>query len=430
MKTNSLNLRQYAVMTGIALSGVGAIGTSTPASALTFTFNPATGTSQQAQDGFAAAGALWSAKLTNDVNVKIDINFATLGANILAQAGSQRNFYNYNNVYTALSNGKTSTDDNAAVASLSNNSFNVYLNRTTNNPNGSGSATPYLDANGDNNNTFINISNANAKALGLYNGAPAPIMTNILTATANGVIVGPNITTVAGTTTLLNQIVPQNSALTNVTSYPDPNRDASIAFSSDYTYTFDFNRSGNIAAGTFDFVGLAAHEIGHVLGFTSGVDILDGNAGRFTDAQLPYVNTLDLFRYSTDSKNAGGIDWTADTRDKYLSLDRGTTKIASFATGINFGDTQQASHWKDNLGIGVMDPTAAAGEELAISANDLRAFDVIGWNRASANRPTTEVPEPADFVGTFIFAAFAADLVLKRRKKLFSSTDKVNSKVA
>jgi hypothetical protein len=428
MKTNSLNLRQYAVMTGIALSGVGAIGTSTPASALTFTFNPAATTSQQAIDGFKAAGDLWSAKLNNNVNISIDIDFAKLGTNILAQAGSQRNFYNYNNVYTALSNGKTSTDDNAAVASLSNNSFNVFLNRTSNNPNGSGSATPYLDANGDANNTTINMSNANAKALGLIAGAPAPIMTNILTATANGIIVGPNITTVAGTTTLLNQIVPQQSAITTGLT---AGADASIAFSTDYTYSFDFNRNGNIAAGTFDFVGLAAHEIGHVLGFTSGVDILDGNSppsgGPYPDSAFEYVNTLDLFRYSDDSKNAGAIDWTADNRAKYFSLDRGATNIALLSNGVTFGDGRQASHWKDNLGIGIMDPTAGAGEKLAISENDLRAFDVIGWNRAGIN--ATAVPEPADFIGTFIFAAFTADLVLKRRKKLFESKDKETSEV-
>jgi hypothetical protein len=394
MKTNSSNLRQYAAIAGIALSGVGAIGTSTPVSALTFTFNAAKDTSQDAIAGFKAAGDLWSAQLTNNVNVNIDINFATLGTNILAQAGSVRNFYDYGNVYTALRNGQTSTDDNAAVASLSSSSFNVYLNRNTNNPNGSGSATPYLDANRDANNTIINMSNANAKALGLINGAPAGIMTNILTATANnGVLVGPNITTVAGTTTLINQIVPQNSATANATSYPDPNRDASIAFSTNYTYTFDFNRTGTIAAGTFDFVGLAAHEIGHVLGFTSGVDILEANAGRFTDAGLPYVNTLDLFRYSTESQKLGAIDWTADTRDKYFSLDGGINKVA-FATGLTYGDGQQASHWKDNLGLGVMDPTAAPGEKLAISENDLKAFDVIGWNRASIN--ATAVPEPAD----------------------------------
>ena len=143
-------------------------------------------------------------------------------------------------------------------------------------------------------------------------------------------------------------------------------------------------------------MGVATHEIGHALGFLSGVDQLDyfgnpKNGGPFNDNQLPFVNTLDLFRYSTDSKNLGAIDGTADTRDKYFSLDGGTNKIASFATGVDFGDGQQASHWKDNLGLGIMDPTFARGELGIIRENDLRAFDVIGYNRASIT--ATAVPE-------------------------------------
>ncbi len=418
-------------MTGIALSGIGAIGTITPVSALTFTFNPAATTSQAAKDGFAAAGALWSSKFDNNVNISIDIDFAALGSGILAQAGSTRQNFTYNQVYTAMSNGRISADDYAAVASLPNGSaanstFNMYLNRTSNNPNGSGSATPYLDNNGNANNSTINMSTANAKALGLIaGGTPAPIMTNILMAPTNGIVVGPNITTVAGSPTTINQIQPQNSARTTALT---AGADATITFSNAFTY--DFNPNDGITSGAFDFVGLATHEIGHVLGFTSGVDILDGNSppngGPFPDSAFTYVNTLDLFRYS--AANVGAIDWTADARDKYFSLDGGATSIASFATGITFGDGRQASHWKDNQGLGVMDPTAAPGEKLAISENDLRAFDVIGWNRPSIN--ATAVPEPADFVGTFIFAAFTADLVLKRRKKLFESNGKETNEAA
>src|SRR5262249_60028 len=49
---------------------------------------------------------------------------------------------------------------------------------------------------------------------------------------------------------------------------------------------------------------------------------------------------------------------------------------------------RQASHWKDNLGIGIMDPTSVpAGQANVITAQDIRAFDVIGWNVASATKP-------------------------------------------
>ena len=58
----------------------------------------------------------------------------------------------------------------------------------------------------------------------------------------------------------------------------------------------------------------------------------------------------------------------------------------AFANGVVFGDGRQASHWKDNLGLGIMDPTANLGERLSISYNDLRVFDVMGY---------TLVPEPS-----------------------------------
>ena len=61
-----------------------------------------------------------------------------------------------------------------------------------------------------------------------------------------------------------------------------------------------------------------------------------------------------MFRYSAASFALGAIDWTADTRNKYFSLDGGVTAGPLFSTGRNFGDGQQASHWKDSLGIGIM----------------------------------------------------------------------------
>lgn len=44
------------------------------------------------------------------------------------------------------------------------------------------------------------------------------------------------------------------------------------------------------------------------------------------------------------------------------------------------GTASQASHWKDNQGLGIMDPTASNGELLQISDLDLLGFDVIGYN--------------------------------------------------
>lgn len=347
---------------------LGWVGSTAVSHALSFNLLPSVGTSQAAIDGFAAAGTRWSSQFTDNVNVNLNIAFASLGSGILGSAGSTQAFYTYSGVKTALLADATSAADLTAVANLqAGSAFSMLLNRTSNNPNGVGSATTYVDNDGDANNSIIRMTNANAKALGLLAG--------------------------------------NNSA-----------SDASISFST--AFNWDFDPTDGITAGAFDFVGIATHEIGHALGFISGVDILDGNSPNgttfFPDNAFTYVSTLDLFRYSTASRNAIGgpvIDWTADNRAKYFSIDGGATQGAAFSTGFTYGDGRQASHWKDNLGLGIMDPTSAPGELLAISANDLRAFDVIGWNKATA-----PVPDAASSL-SLMSMGLAVVAILRRRRK-------------
>ncbi|WP_374585553.1 NF038122 family metalloprotease [Pseudoduganella sp.] len=310
-----------------------------------FTFTP--GTSLQAQQGFQAAAARWSSLLTDNVTINLTVGFNSLGGGILGQAASASDFHTYASVRNALAADATSASDATAVAHLPTGpSFGVLINRTADNPHGAGSATPYVDNNGGDNNQVMYIANAQAKAIGL---AVAP-------QTLNGCI---------------------------------GQCDGFIQFNSDFN--FDFDASNGTAANAFDFVGVAAHEIGHVLGFISGVDILDFNAppynGPFQADEFMFVSTLDLFRYSSESAAQGVIDWTADTRSKYFSLD-GTTVGPEFSTGTLFGDGRQASHWKDDLFIGLMDPTAGMGETLHITGNDVLAMDAIGWDVAP-------IPEPS-----------------------------------
>ena len=306
------------------------------AGALSFNFTATRGMSPEAINGFQQAGALWSSLFSDPVTVNIKINFASLGSGILGSTGYSSYSTSYATFRNALLGDATSANDVTATGHISTGSaFNMVINRTANSPHGRGSAMPYVDSNGNNNNKTINMTTANARALGLL------------------------------------KTVKKTS-------------DASIAFSNNYQW--DFNPSDGITTGKFDFVGIAAHEIGHALGFISGVDVLDYNSssGFFKDSAFIYVNPLDLFRYSTFSAGFGIIDWSADARDKYFSIDGGATDIGSFSTGETWGDGYQASHWKDDLGLGVMDPTAAPGELLSITALDIEAMDVVGWNRGSS----------------------------------------------
>jgi hypothetical protein len=362
-----MKLKKATVITGIVLAGLVGGGSTVPANALIFNFTPATGTPSNVTAGFQQAGNLWSSILTDNVTVNIDINFTPLAATDLGGADSYNYNYTYAEVYNALNSRKTSTDDFAAVSSLSSNpALTRLINLTQNNPSGAGSATPYQYTATATDFT-MQVTTANAKALGL---------------------------------------------LTNYTGI-----DATINFNS--LTTWDFNHGATIAAGSYDFVGVAAHEIGHVLGFYSGVDSTingDPNGLPLDDSQLNNVQPLDLFRYSAESRDLVIIDATGSTADKYFSLDRGITKIAAFSQGVPYSN-YQAGHWANNQNLGIMDPTTANGELVQIVENDKRAFDAIGWTRASSQN----VPEPENFVGTLICAAFGVRMIIQRKKKLADS---------
>jgi uncharacterized repeat protein (TIGR01451 family) len=298
---------------------------------------------QDAIDGFVEAGELWSAIYSDEITVNIDIAFEQLSPGVLGSTGSERTTVTYQEFVNAVAADETSGDDTIAGANLqAPPDFDMLMNRTRDSPHGAGDADPYLDDNGDANNTTIRVTRANAKALGL---------------------------------------LPPEA----------PGLDASISFSSDFNW--DFDPSDGVQANHFNFVFVAAHEIGHMLGFTSGVDILDGNSpprrGPFDEHQFTFVSPADVYRFSSDSvdEGAGIIDWSADNRAKFFSIDGGASDLGEFSRGRTFGDGQQASHWKDDRGLGIMDPTAAPGEVSTITTLDTQLFDVIGWDLETVADP-------------------------------------------
>lgn len=309
---------------------------------LEFNFNAAGGMSQQAIDGFQAAADLWSSILTDDIIINIDIDFRVLAAGILGQASSQTQATAYADYRNALIADSLSASDEIAVANLpAGPNLSIYTSAA-------GDASDRLDNDGSNNNRFLSLNRTTAKAVGLR---------------------------------------PANDGAT----------DASITFSS--LFTWDFDRSNGITPGSFDFVGVAAHEIGHALGFRSGVDAVDGTAGTGTSLDNFAIATgVDVFRFSAQSvANGADIDMQAGTETKFFSIDGGVTQLTTFSQGRNQGDGQQASHWKDNLNIGIMDPTAAPGEYADITELDVQAMDVTGWD---INHDFGDAPDTTSGTGT------------------------------
>jgi hypothetical protein len=305
-------------------------------------------TGTAAEQGFDIAANYWSSLITTNATVNLQIGYTALGTGVIGSTSSTFRSATAASIYQNLALTGDSALDAIAVSHLQ-----------------------PLDANGGL--SFITNSNA-------------------------GNVISKTVKVYDNDDSFNNRQLDVNTSVLKALGYTgyDQTVDAQINFSS--AFAFDFNPNDGITAGKEDFIGVAIHEIGHALGFTSGVNDYDLYAA---GTKSPYsgqtinlntsaeFSTLDLFRYSGDPHNlvpGAGLALDLSTGGTALFSIDGAAAFngASFATGRYAGDGQQASHFKDSAGcgtqIGIMDPTFCKGQMGVVTDNDIAAIDALGWN--------------------------------------------------
>lgn len=137
-----------------------------------------------------------------------------------------------------------------------------------------------------------------------------------------------------------------------------------------------FSFSGTPAPGTFDFKGIAAHELSEVMG---RLGLSGGTVGSFANS----YSLIDDFSYKSAATKGIG-----NGAGNNFSIDNGTTLLKLFnnaaANGLDSRDwapgTNDAFNQFSNSGV-----------VNAVSTVDLRLMDVIGYNRIAVPEPATVV---------------------------------------
>jgi len=359
---------KYSAAGAVAVAAI--LGVAAPARAATIILHNIGGVDvgSQAYQGFTTAANFWASEIANPITIELNVGFGHLGPDVLGQTRSSVGQVATQTVEQQLILGASTSVDLAAITHMPTltpstdpvlaglGGLAVVTPGYTDPVAGAGVDTSKLafDNNGSFNNVALTINTANAKALG-FGVAPGTI-------------------------------------------------DGQVAFSSDFN--FDFNPTDGVAANAIDFVGVATHEIGHALGFTSGVDTYDilglpngplvGRTGCLDATSLcqnypaqddAFGTPLDLFRYAKDPLGTGSGDpqltWAPGV-ESYFSLDGGATSLGGFSTGAFNGDGWQASHWKrqppGQTALGIMDPAVSFGQLDRFTNLDFEAFDAIGYN--------------------------------------------------
>ena len=154
-----------------------------------------------------------------------------------------------------------------------------------------------------------------------------------------------------------------------------PSLAAQITFSSNYTW--DYDPSDGVYGMCFQSV--AAHEVGHALGFVSNAD------GYAQD-----IDALDMYRFqNSDGTGNFNPDTWYDFQNtaRMVDISGGNDDVNSDMIEVEYrmsdGEPYQASHFSQNNVNAIMQPAIGSGETFYpnfFRAPDRNMFDAIGWD--------------------------------------------------